>query len=121
MTGNERIALALERIADKLDFFEELAKKEMAEECEEDVSIKKSDLTPIFIDKNKFSDVYMICQDTIEKYGRVRVGDVKQASGDYSVCMANWRYGWLYTSNMKFRDLKNGVIELSCDNACFLE
>lgn len=122
MDNNERIAVALERIADKLDFFEELAKKEMAEEeHEETVSQERPYKDTIFIDKKKFADVYLACREHMDKYGQVRVGDVKELSGDCSVNFTNWKYGWININDMKFRDLKNGVIELSCDNAFFLE
>lgn len=117
MDNNERIAVALERIADKLDFFVELAKKEMAEEeHEETVSQKKYARDFIFIDKNKFADVYLECKDIVDEYGRVRVGDIKKMAGSCSVEIADWRYGWKNIGDMKFRDLKNGVIELDCRN-----
>lgn len=122
MDNNERIAVALERIANHLDFFVGLAKKEMdEEEHEETVSQERPHQDIIFIDKKKFADVYLACKEHMDKYGQVRVGDVKELSGDCSVNFTNWKYGWININDMKFRDLKNGVIELSCDNAFFLE
>lgn len=115
--NNERIAVALERIANHLDFFAEFVKKEMdEEEHEETVSQERPYQDAIFIDKKKFADVYLACKEHVDKYGQVRVGDVKEWTSDCSVNFTDWKYGWKNIGDMKFRDLKNGVIELDCRN-----
>ena len=115
--NNERIAVALERIADKLDFFEELAKKEMAEEdkVKEDprpVTGRQTD--SLYFSKEEFSKLYFFVKDYCNNYGFCRLGDVKEKFERGIIVFTDFKIGWINPNQMIFNELDDDRIELVC-------
>lgn len=116
--NNERIAVALERIANHLDFFAEFVKKEMDEEDEEDVEetrpLAERQTDSLYFSKEEFSKLYFFVKDYCDKYGFCRLGDIKEKFERGIVTFTDFKIGWINPNQMVFNELDDDRIELVC-------
>lgn len=117
--NNERIAVALERIANHLDFFAEFVKKEMDEEDkvkENPRPVTARQTETLYFASSEFLKLYLFVKDRCDNYGFCRLGDIKEKFKRGIIDFTDWKYGWEDPGNMVINELDDDRIELVCTN-----